>query len=129
MKDENFSISYTTKGKLPRLPFVDVKNDILGKDYCLSIAVVTKSQAQKLNILYRGKDYVPNILSFSLTKKSGEIILHLPTIKKEYKNFEMTLNEYILYLCIHGCVHLLGHDHGRKMTALETLYKKKYKIR
>ncbi len=125
-KEETFLLSNTTKGKLPRLPFAIVKDDILGKSYTLSVAVVSKKQAEHLNALYRNKDYTPNILSFPLTKNSGEIILHLPTLKKQHKDFAMTLNEYILYIYIHGCIHLLGYEHGKKMTDLEKKYLEKY---
>lgn len=128
MSSENFSISYMAKGKLPDLPFCLVKDKILGKKYTLSVAVVTKRQAEILNKQYRNKDYTPNILSFPLTSSSGEIIIHLPTIKKQYKSFEMTHNEYILYIFIHGCVHLLGHEHGKKMSLLEQKYCKQFSI-
>lgn len=124
---ETLSVSYKTQGKLPRLPFLDVKNDILGKTYSLSVACVTKREATRLNKTYRGKDYTPNILSFSLTKQSGELILHLPTIKTQYKSFEMSHSGYILYLFIHGCLHLTGLDHGKKMDTLEEKYTQKYK--
>jgi rRNA maturation RNase YbeY len=125
--NENFSISYNTKGRLPSLPFVDIKNRILGTSYVLSVACVSKQQAQKLNMMYRQKDYVPNILSFSLTKNSGELILHLPTIKKQFESFEMSYHGYILYLYIHGCLHLKGYDHGEKMDRLESKYIGMYK--
>ncbi len=128
MKEETFSISNTTKGKLPSLPFDIVKNDILGKGYTLSLAIVDKKQATTLNKTYRNKDYTPNVLSFPLTDTTGEIVFHLPTIKKQHKDFELSLPGYILYLYIHGCLHLLGYDHGKEMDMLENTYKKKYNI-
>ncbi len=126
-QEDTFLISDQTKGKLPGLPFVELKNDILGPDYVLSVACVSKKTAESLNKTYRDKDYTPNILSFPLNKKLGELVLHLPTIKKQFASFEMSHNGYILYLFIHGCLHLLGHDHGKKMDDLETVYKNKYK--
>ncbi len=125
-ENQNFHISYQTKGKLPSLPFVELKNEILGLSYTLSLACVSRNTATRLNQHYRQKDYTPNILSFSLTKHSGELILHLPTIKKQYPAFEMSHKEYILYLFIHGCLHLRGLDHGTRMEALEEKYKNAY---
>lgn len=125
---ENFLVSYQTKGKLPSLPFVDMKNAILGKKYDLSLACVNKTKAQSLNTLYRKKTYVPNILSFPLDDSSGELILHIPTIKKEYKKFGLSYEGYVGYLFIHGCLHLKGYDHGTEMDRLEEKFKKKYTI-
>ena len=36
-ENKNLQIKNTTKGKLPRLPFVDIKDSVLGKKYSLSL--------------------------------------------------------------------------------------------
>jgi probable rRNA maturation factor len=127
-EDNTFSIRYESKGKLPSLPFEQVKNDILKKKYELSLVSATKNLAQSLNIKYRKKDYIPNILSFPLTKETGEIFLHTRVIKKQYKDFNMSYEDYILFLFIHGCLHLKGYEHGQSMEKMENFYKKKYNI-
>lgn len=129
MKRGALQITHTTKGRLPSLPFVEVKNSILGKLYELSIVCISKKKAETLNKTYRNKDYIPNILSFALSNKTGEIFLHLPTIKKQYKSFKMSYNDYILYLIIHGCLHLSGLKHSKEMDRKETIYKKRFKIK
>jgi hypothetical protein len=42
---ETFSIINKTKGKLPRLPFVAMKNAALGKNYELELVFVEKKNA------------------------------------------------------------------------------------
>lgn len=116
---EQQSIPVETKGKLPRLPFSRLKDAILGPSYELSVASVSASVSQKLNAHYRGKNNPTNILSFPLTKTSGELILHLPTARKEYKNFGMTYDDFLLYLVIHGMLHLKGMEHGGIMERAE----------
>ena len=85
---ESFSIINTTKGKLPSLPFVKIKEEILGKNYSLSLAFVDEKTSRKINKEYRKKDRPTNILSFLLHKNEGENIMCPNVIKKESKNFE-----------------------------------------
>ncbi|MDQ5954958.1 MAG: putative rRNA maturation factor [Patescibacteria group bacterium] len=120
--EENFSIINKTKERLPRLPFFDIKNDILKKKYELSIAFVDKKISRSLNKKYRGKDKATNVLSFSLNKNSGELVLCPQLIKTETKKFERNFPNLLLFLVIHGMLHLKGMEHGEKMEKLEEKY-------
>ncbi len=112
-------ITSMSKGKVPSLPFAVVKDKILGKKYSLSLVFATKKIAQELNIRMRQKDYVPNILSFPYSKESGEILIHLPTAKKQAPDFDMNFEKYLLFLFIHGCLHLKGMEHSSTMDQKE----------
>jgi probable rRNA maturation factor len=124
--EETFSITNTTKGKLPRLPFVLIKEDILGPSYDLSVAFVSPAQSHALNLKHRGKDKPTNVLSFTLSKKSGELILCPAIIKKEVGIFEMSYPELLQFLVIHGMLHLKGLEHSSRMERAELRYTKKY---
>ena len=117
-----FSLLNKTRGKLPSLPFLKIKNDILGKKYSLSLAFVSEKESQKINNKYRNKDKPTNILSFLLHKDEGEIIICPAVVKREAKNFEKTYSQFLGFLVIHGMLHLKGYDHGKKMEALENKY-------
>ncbi len=121
-----FSLINKTKGKLPSLPFVQIKEEILGKNYNLSIAFVANKQSQELNRKYRKKDKPTNILSFTLGKSNGELILCPSVIKKESKNFDRNFREFIGFLVIHGMLHLKGFEHSSKMEEAEKKYDQKY---
>lgn len=114
------------KGKLPYLPFLELKNDILGEEFDLSVHFVDSKTAQKLNKQHRRKDYVPNTLSFPYSKTSGEIFLQLETIFSQAPEFEMSEQNYLVYIYIHSLLHILGLDHGPKMEQLEEKYLQKY---
>jgi rRNA maturation RNase YbeY len=116
---EGHNLTVSTNGTLPRVPFLALKEKILGKNYVLSIAFVTPKKAQALNILHRGKDYIPNTLSFPLTKTSGEIVLCASAIKKEYASFDMKHDHYLIFILIHSMLHLKGFDHGSTMERKE----------
>lgn len=128
--EESISITNQTKCKLPSLPFVLIKNDILGKNYSLSIAFVSEKKSQEINFKYRKKNKPTNILSFCLSTKEGEIILCPSVIKKESKNkeknFGKNFNDLLGYLVIHGMLHLDGMEHGDIMDKKETKYDQKY---
>ncbi|MFA6524101.1 MAG: rRNA maturation RNase YbeY [Candidatus Paceibacterota bacterium] len=119
---DNFSKINKTKGKLPSLPFAIIKNDILGKDYSLSLAFVEEKKSCELNTLYRKKNKSTNILSFPLDKNFGEIIICPSVVKRELKKFDKTFPELLGFLVIHGMLHLKGLKHGKKMEKLEKKY-------
>src|SRR3989338_7297326 len=106
--------------------FDKIKNDILGKDYDLSIAFVNEKKSRELNKKYRKKGRATNILSFSLRKNKGELVLCKAVIKKETKKFGRTMPKLIGFLVIHGMLHLKGKEHGKKMEKLEEELEEKY---
>ncbi|OGG66017.1 rRNA maturation RNase YbeY [Candidatus Kaiserbacteria bacterium RIFCSPLOWO2_02_FULL_45_11b] len=127
MSDNTFSLS-STIAHYPTFPYREMKDAILGKKYELSVAFVGTARAQKLNVAYRQKTYVPNVLSFPLDDAHGEIYLCPEIAYPEAKDFNLTKDGYIAFLFIHGLLHLKGHDHGATMEALEQRYMKRFNI-
>lgn len=119
-------ITNETKGKLPSLPFLELKNEILGKKYSLSIAYVSPAKMKKMNAQTRGKDYATDILSFELSKTSGEIIICPKAIEKKAPDFDMTIKKYNLFIVIHGMLHLKGYAHSSRMERAETLFLRRF---
>lgn len=111
--------SNLTKKKVPKVPFSDIKNYILGTKYELSLVFVGDALSKKLNSTYHGKKGIANILSFPYSKKDGEIFIHLGKTEKEAKNFGHTYTEHLTFLVIHGLLHLKGMDHSAKMESEE----------
>src|SRR3989338_10364011 len=95
--------------------FTKLKNDILGKNYSLSIAYVSEKKSREINKKYRKKDKATNILSFGLRKNEGELVLCKTVIKKEAKILNRTIPQWLVFLVIHGMLHLKGFKHGKKM--------------
>ena len=124
--EENFSIINQTKGKLPGLPFLLIKEDILGKEYILSLAFISKTKSKFLNNKYRGKNNPTNILSFPLSKKEGEILICPDVVKTETRKFGRTYRELLGFLVIHGTLHLKGMEHSSTMERIEKKYDQKY---
>lgn len=118
----------STVASYPKWPYETMKTAVLGARYELSLSFVGATRAQALNVKYRNKTYVPNVLSFPLTEGVGEIIICPTVAKREAKKFNLSVDGYIAYLFIHGLVHLKGHDHGDTMDKLEQKFLRQFKI-
>lgn len=112
-----------------KLPIEEIKNDILGKHYELSFAFIDKKRSQFLNKTYRDFDEPTDILSFPLEKNCGEILICKAMAKIKAPKFGMTFKNYLLFLVIHGNLHLKGLQHGVKMEKYELAYYSRYRRR
>ncbi len=125
MRESLFSITNTTRYKKPKINFLLIKNEVLGKKYKLSLVFATSNLSKKLNKDYRNKNYSTNVLSFSLSKTSGEIFLDLKTIKAEEKKFGRKFSNLVAFLFIHGLFHLKGYSHSVTMDIKEAAVRRK----
>ncbi len=125
---ENIDINISEKQKreIKNFPFLLLKNDILGKDFELSVTFVSPAKAKQINIKYRQKDYIPNTLSFPYSDTSGEIFMQIETIYSQAMDFELSKKDFLLKIYIHSLLHLKGLDHGTKMENAEAKYIKNY---
>jgi GTPase len=86
----------------------------------LSILLTNSASMIELNNIHQGKKQDTNILSLELVGNEdslGEIILSYHKIETEYhqtKIFYESFEEYLIYLLIHGFLHLLGFDHEKE---------------
>ena len=71
-----------------------------------------------LNRTYRHKDRPTNVLAFSQTPVLdvapdllGDVIVSLPIAAREAEDLAQPLETRVVYLVIHGLLHLLGYDH------------------
>lgn len=130
---ETFSVSITTKTDLrksiaSRSVFKKIKEIILGKKYELSLVFIDSKEAKRLNKQYRNKTYTPNVLSFPLTKNSGEIFIDPITAKKEALKFGRNEKNHVTALFIHALLHLKGYRHGSRMEKAEQKVRTNFNI-
>jgi probable rRNA maturation factor len=114
-----FSIKNLTRQSVPKIGFESIAEKILGKKYELSVVFVSHATSKRLNSSFRGKDKPTNILSFPLSKNSGEIFIDLKKVRAEYKNFGMNFKKFTVFIFIHGLLHLKGMEHGARMERAE----------
>lgn len=121
IEEKNLTI-IRKNGIIPSVPFLTMKEKILGKKYNLTVIFCTPQESQERNKIYRDKDYPTNILSFPLEENEGEIYISLSLVRRDAKKFEMSYNKFLHLLIIHGMLHLKGHEHSSTMEELEDTY-------
>ncbi len=85
----------------------------------ISLVFIGATRARNINISTRGKNYIPNVLSYTVRKNTGEILICPTQAKKEAKKFAQTHGSFILFLFIHALLHLKGYRHGITMEQYE----------
>ena len=91
----------------------------------LSIVLGDDSLLLSLNGRYRNKNEPTNILSFPADDDAlpempcllGDVVLAFETIYLEAKTQDKSFADHFQPLCIHGVLHLLGHDHKHETEA------------
>jgi len=126
---DGMSLSITSTIKThPKHSYEAIKDAILGKRYELSLVFIGKTRAATLNQKYRNKTYSPNVLSFPLDERTGEIFICPQVATSEAAKYNLSPKNYVAFLFIHGCLHLKGYDHSDTMDKLERKYLKKFEL-
>jgi probable rRNA maturation factor len=83
----------------------------------------------EMNVEWRGKPNPTNVLSFPAPdgmplpegepKPLGDIVLASGVVAAEAIDQGKTLQAHCTHLIVHGCLHLLGHDHEDEIGAAE----------
>ena len=86
----------------------------------VSVNLTGETKIKNLNKKYRNKNTATNVLSFPLStdvlKKYGilplgDIFICLPVAKKEADGENISVENKLAWLTVHGFLHLLGYDH------------------
>jgi probable rRNA maturation factor len=113
--------NFTRRVPVRGVPFARIAETVLPK-WDISLVFAGEQRAQNLNIALRGKDYTPNVLSYELSARSGEIIICPAVAKRQAPSYGMPYADFVAYLFIHGLLHLKGHPHGATMERYERGY-------
>ncbi len=92
----------------------------------LSIAFVSSSTMKQLNSQFRGKPRPTDVLSFVhepavISARNGgflgEILLCYQIARRQAFRLDHSVRDELLFLIVHGVLHLFGHDHERAVDA------------
>lgn len=99
------------------------------------LRIVDAAESQELNLRYRGKDKPTNVLSFvadplppgfaelQAEQSLGDLVVCAQVVAAEALEQGKSLQAHWAHMVIHGCLHLLGHDHieDEQAQRMETL--------
>ena len=86
----------------------------------LSLLFVDDEGIRKINRDYLRRDRPTNVIAFSLAEGDfgnvnpgvlGDVVISVETAAREAKAAGITIGDAILYLVLHGILHLAGYDH------------------
>jgi probable rRNA maturation factor len=91
------------------------------KKWLVGVSFVKKGVMKRLNRAYRKKDKPTDVLSFNINESGflGDVIICPEVAKANAKKYGVTLKAEMMRLVIHGMLHLLGMDHGKKMFRMQ----------
>lgn len=90
------------------------------------IVLVDDAYIRELNRTYRNVDNSTDVLSFAMQENSadepvilgleddsvlGDVFISVETAERQASEYGHSLEREVVYLAVHGLLHLLGHDH------------------
>lgn len=90
----------------------------------LTVVFMGKSQAKKLNLEFRQRNYPTDVLSFEGDGKGvlGELVICPEVVKKQALEHDLTFREELGYMLLHGVLHLLGYDHEKNEAEAKVMF-------
>ena len=99
------------------------------------IALVGDTKMRRLNRTYRNKDRSTDVLAFAYREVGsdvapllGDVVISIPTARRQAKAFSHSLDEEVLRLLIHGVLHLVGYDHERSRQQARRMERKETEL-
>lgn len=150
------NVEYSGFESIESLDLITKKLNEIWKDYNLdnitfmSITLTNDEQIQLLNNEYRQKNKTTDVLSFEFNQDLrnnidqisedeiltlGDIFLSKEYVIKQAKELDNLFEEELMFLIIHGMLHLLGYDHEisqeeeKIMLEIQKKYFKDYHVR
>ena len=91
----------------------------------VGVVITGDAALRDLNRRYRGEDAPTDVLSFAFdestsefvlppgeSRRLGEVVVSLPTARRQAKQAGHSLERELALLTVHGLLHLLGYDHA-----------------
>ncbi len=92
------------------------------QDSELSVSIVGDRSIRRINREYLGKDRPTNVISFAMHEGAfgelnphilGDVVISADTALREAEEGGMTFCSRLVFLLLHGILHLTGYDHER----------------
>lgn len=128
--DETLKVILDMDEVMQNMPH-EIADNATAKDRIeVSVSFVSEDSIKQLNLDYRGKDSVTDVLSFPMIRTEeesdseydvdfsfcdkimlGDVVICLDRASKQAADIGQPLSREVVYLFIHSVLHLLGMDH------------------
>jgi probable rRNA maturation factor len=84
----------------------------------ITVRIESEAEAQRLNMLYRRKNYPTNVLTFDYAQEP--VVMCAEVVAREAVEQGKSLEAHYAHLIVHGTLHAQGYDHeGNQKDAFE----------
>lgn len=101
--------------RLPRELFDRIATQInahLQERGTVAVRFLSEDDMRRFNRMYRGKDAVTDVLSFSYTHEPGELLGDVAlSFEQALRQATSGVEDEIVMLTVHGILHVFGYDH------------------
>ena len=104
--------------------YVKIFNELkLKGEYITDVTIVNNEEIHKINREYRNVDRPTDVISFAFLDEEserklkggpinlGQIIISFEKAEEQAKEYEHSLKREMVFLFVHGMLHLLDYDH------------------
>ncbi len=115
------------------------KDGMFFNKYSVSVNLTYNKEIQELNNIYKDKDKPTDVLSFPSGNLSGtygqnkeldlgDIFINVDILDSQAKSINSNIEMEVVFLFMHGLLHLIGYDHVNNEDEAEKMYTRQREI-
>ena len=108
--------------KINRVTAICLKEEQMPEEAEVDLLFVDNEAIREMNLEYRDKDSATDVLSFPMYEADeeiddeeeilfGDIVISLERAQEQCIEYGHSLEREVMYLLVHGLLHLAGYDH------------------
>lgn len=108
--------------KINKVVAICLKEEQIPEEAEVDLLFVDNEAIREMNLEYRDKDSATDVLSFPMYEADeeiddedeilfGDIVISLERAQEQCEEYGHSLEREVMYLLVHGLLHLAGYDH------------------